>query len=163
VTTLTLNIDLADESGIQRAITALQRLLGNAIPTSAPLPAGAASKGTAPAGAARGQTAGASSPTAQSAAAASQASTAATGDTGNATGTAGGQTAGATDVSSSTPAGSPAPTFEEVKKAFIALSTKPNGRALCEGVLAPFKLTKLSEAKAEQYAAIKALIDKAAA
>jgi hypothetical protein len=29
VTTLTLNIDLADVSGIQRAITALQRLVGN--------------------------------------------------------------------------------------------------------------------------------------
>jgi hypothetical protein len=105
-------------------------------------------------------TAGASTPAAQSAAAQSQASTAATGEQGN--DTPAGQPAAASTASSTKLDAAAAPTFDEVKKAFLALSTKPNGRALCEGVLKPFALAKLTEAKVEQYGALKAAIDKAA-
>jgi hypothetical protein len=56
----------------------------------------------------------------------------------------------------------PAVTFDEVKKAFLALS-KPKGRALCEGVLKPFGIAKLSDAKPEQYAALLAAIEQAIA
>jgi len=53
-------------------------------------------------------------------------------------------------------------TFDELKRAFLSLSTKPGGRALCEGVLKPFGLAKLSEAKPEQYSAVMAQIAGAA-
>jgi hypothetical protein len=164
MTSLTLNIDLADEPGIHRAITALQRLLGNAIAPS-PLanhPVGASGTGTARTGGARGQTGAVSGPAAGSAQGQQQGSTAATGEAGNAAGSAG-QPAGATAASSGTPVESRSVSFDEVKKAFLALSTKPNGRALCEGVLKPFNLGKLSEAKADQYGAVLVEIQKAAA
>jgi len=53
-------------------------------------------------------------------------------------------------------------TFDELKRAFLGLSTKPGGRALCEGVLKPFGLAKLSEAKPDQYSAVMAQIAGAA-
>lgn len=55
-------------------------------------------------------------------------------------------------------------TFDVLKKAFLALSSKANGRALCEGVLGTVepKLGKLSEAKPEQYAGLMDAIKKAA-
>lgn len=43
------------------------------------------------------------------------------------------------------------PSFEELKKAFLALSITDGGRAKCEAVLKPFGVAKLSELKAEQY------------
>lgn len=61
------------------------------------------------------------------------------------------------------PQASTAVTFDELKKAFLGLSTKAGGRALCESVLSPFKLAKLSEAKPEQYGDILGLINKAGA
>lgn len=143
--------------------TVMAALAGNALGASALVNKDASGPRTATAGAARGQTAGAPSPTAQSAAAASQASTG--GDAGNEQSTAGrsaGQPAAATSASSSTPAASPAVTFDTLKKAFLALSTKPGGRALCEGVLKPFTLGKLSEAKEEQYAQLLVAIEQAA-
>jgi hypothetical protein len=84
------------------------------------------------------------------------------GEAGNAAAAAG-PVAAAPTASSSTPAASPEVTFEVLKKAFLSLSTKAGGRALCEGVLKPFALAKLSEAKPEQYAAVLAQIEKAAA
>lgn len=57
----------------------------------------------------------------------------------------------------------PAVTFDVLKKAFLALSTKEGGRSKCEGVLKPHGLGKLSEAKEEQYAALLDAINKAAA
>lgn len=68
--------------------------------------------------------------------------------------------------SASSSAGSTSPdgasvTFDELKKAFLTLSTKADGRAKCESVLKPFGLGKLSEAKPEQYAAVLAEIKKA--
>lgn len=41
--------------------------------------------------------------------------------------------------------------FETLKKAFLALSTKPDGRTKCEAVLKPFNAAKLSALKPEQY------------
>lgn len=64
--------------------------------------------------------------------------------------------------SSSEPSGSPAVTFDELKKAFLALSTKAGGREKCEAVLKPFNLPKLSAASPEQYAAVMAEIKKQA-
>jgi hypothetical protein len=58
---------------------------------------------------------------------------------------------------------SEAVTFDQLKKAFLSLSTKDGGRAKCEGVLKPFGLAKLSEAKDDQYAAVLAAIEKASA
>ena len=57
----------------------------------------------------------------------------------------------------------PGVTFDVLKKAFLALSTKPEGRSKCEGVLKPHGLGRLSEAKEEQYAALLDAINKAAA
>lgn len=67
--------------------------------------------------------------------------------------------------SSAEPSTSAAPgvSFDELKKAFLSLSTKTGGRTLCEGVLKPLGLGKLSEAKPEQYAALLDAINKAAA
>lgn len=60
-------------------------------------------------------------------------------------------------------ASAPSPVdFDTLKKAFLALSTKAGGRALCEGVLKPHGLAKLSEAKPEQYAAVLSAIEQAA-
>src|SRR5205085_3905837 len=50
--------------------------------------------------------------------------------------------ASAPAASPATPAASPEVTFDALKKAFLALSTKAGGRALCEGVLKPFSLAK---------------------
>jgi hypothetical protein len=166
MTTLTLNIDLADETGIQRAITALQRLLGNASP--APAPAGAAGAGTAKTGAARGGTGAAPTPAAASAQPQQPGSTAATGEAGNGTSAGSGApasqgaAAGAQSSGGANAAGAPVQ-FDELKKAFLNLSTKADGRAKCEGVLKPFGLAKLSEAKPEQYPAILAAIKQASA
>jgi hypothetical protein len=56
---------------------------------------------------------------------------------------------------------SPEVTFDVLKKAFLALSTKAAGREKCEAVLKPFGLAKLSAATPEQYAAVLAEIEKA--
>lgn len=160
MSTATITFDISDESAIQRAISTLQRIAGNVLP--APAPAAASGQRTAKAGAAPSPTAGASSPTAASAATPSQASTAATGDTGNGAAAAG-PAAAATTASSAKPDAAPEVTFDSLKKAFISLSTKPNGRALCEGVLKPLSLGKLSEAKPEQYAQLMTAIEKASA
>ena len=74
-------------------------------------------------------------------------------------------TTDAPTTSSSEPEKSAAPavTFDALKKAFLGLSTKPDGRSKCEGVLKPHGLGKLSEAKEEQYAALLDAINKAAA
>lgn len=53
--------------------------------------------------------------------------------------------------------------FEVVKKVFLALGSKAGGRDKCMEVLTPFGLSKLSEAKPEQYAAILAALKKASA
>lgn len=109
------------------------------------------------------KTAAASTPAAETAAAPSQASTAA-GEQGNAAAASSAPAASdAPAVSSSEASASPEVSFEQLKKAFLGLSTKANGRALCEGVLKPFGLAKLSEAKPEQYAAVLAEIQKASA
>jgi hypothetical protein len=151
MTTLTITLDLADKSGIEQLIHNLSLLLGKTPP--APAPAGAAGKITAPAGAARSQTGGAS---------AQQGSTAATGgEAGNAAQGAG-QAAGATGASSSTPGESPSVTFDAVKSALLGLVAKKQ-RPAGEAVLKEFNLAKLSDAKPEQYAQLKAALDKAAA
>lgn len=85
------------------------------------------------------------------------------GEAGNAAGSATGISPSASTASSDKPAESPAVSFDELKKAFLALSTKPEGRAKCEAVLKPFGVAKLSEAKPEQYAAVLAAINKASA
>jgi hypothetical protein len=53
-------------------------------------------------------------------------------------------------------------TFDALKNAFLALSTKAGGRALCEGVLKPLGLAKLSEAQEEQYGPLLAAIEASA-
>lgn len=127
-------------------------------------PASAASgPGTAKDSAAPEKTAKDPSPAAASAAGASSPSTAATSEGNAAAASSTPAAAGASTASSSGGAASPEVSFEQVKKAFLALSTKPGGRALCEGVLKPFGLAKLSEAKAEQYAAVLTAINKAGA
>jgi hypothetical protein len=146
-----ITLDISSTDSIAHGIGMLQRLLGNANFAGAPAPAGATSSGTAKDGAAHGKTAGASSPAAASAPVQPQASTAAA-EAGNGAAAAG-QAVGATSASSPTPADSPAPTFDETKKAFLALSAT-KGRAACEGVLKPFGIAKLSDAKPEQYAAL---------
>jgi hypothetical protein len=70
-------------------------------------------------------------------------------------------TASPTASPASSETSTPAPDFETVKKAFLALSTKEGGRARCEAVLKPFSLNKLSEAKADQYGDILIAINKA--
>lgn len=69
----------------------------------------------------------------------------------------------ASTASSSEASASPAVSFDVLKKAFLALSTKEGGRAKCEAVLKPFGLTKLSEAKEDQYGALHAAIQTASA
>lgn len=130
---------------------------------SAPAPARAPSPATTAAPAAAPKpTAAVPSPAAADAAAPSQASTAA-GDQGNgAAASPSPAPVDASTASSSAPAESPAVTFDQLKKAFLGLSTKADGRAKCEGVLKPFGLAKLSEAKPEQYAQVLAEIEKAA-
>lgn len=82
------------------------------------------------------------------------------GDTGNATGAA----AGAQTASSSAASGSPEITFDVLKKAFLALSTKAGGREKCEAVLASVepKPAKLSAATPDQYPALMTAIEEAA-
>jgi hypothetical protein len=161
-----ITLDISDENAISRGITMLQRLMGNA--GLAPAPTGATSKGTAATGAAHGKTAGASGQPAASAQAAQPGSTAATGEAGNATsaGSDGqasqGALAGASSSGPASAAGGKELTFDEVKKPFLALS-QTKGRPACEAVLGQFKLAKLSDAKPEQWAQLKAAIDKAAA
>lgn len=120
---------------------------GKSKPAATPAPAAA----TAPAGPSASTTAASSAPAA--------AAQAAQGDAGNAT--QGGQTAAASTASSEKPAAAVEVTFDVLKKAFLALSTKADGRAKCENVLKPFNLAKLSEAKPEQYAAVLAAIEEA--
>jgi len=135
----------------------------NDTPTSAPAAGKSKPAATAAQTAAATAPAGASaSPTAASSAG-SAAAPAAQGEAGNAASAAGSPAAAASPASSSTPAASPEVTFDMLKKAFLALSTKADGRAKCEGVLKPFGLAKLSEAKPEQYAAVLAEINKASA
>lgn len=64
-------------------------------------------------------------------------------------------------ASTGKPSASPEVTFDVLKKAFLALSTKAAGREKCEAVLKPFGLAKLSAATPEQYAAVLAEIEKA--
>lgn len=68
--------------------------------------------------------------------------------------------AAATAQSASSESSAQTVTFDELKKAFLALSTKADGRAKCQAVLGG--LAKLSDAKPEQYAGILAAIEKAA-
>lgn len=133
----------------------LSSVIGKLQPTEAAndTPAPGKSKpaaATAPAGSNGTQTAASSAPAAAGAAA---------GDAGNATAAA----AGAQTASSSAASESSAVTFDELKKAFLALSTKPGGREKCEAVLKPFGLVKLSNATVEQYPAVLAEIQKASA
>ena len=60
-------------------------------------------------------------------------------------------------------AGAPVVSFEEMKKAFLALSTKPDGRKKCQDTLAAFKVEKLSLAKEADFATITAALIKAGA
>jgi hypothetical protein len=118
---------------------------------------------------AKGATAPAGKPASQAAepSAAPAAEPAAQGEAGN--GAAASQpsaTAAASSASSSAESTSPdgeAVTFDELKKAFLALSAKADGRAKCEAVLASVdpKPGRLSEAKPEQYAALLDAIKKA--
>jgi hypothetical protein len=118
-------------------------------PNAAPKPTAA----TAPAGASASPVAGSSAPAA--------AAPAAQGEAGNAVAGAQAGASSAPTASTEKPSQSPEVSFEVLKKAFLALSQKANGRALCEGVLKPFALAKLSEAKPEQYAAVLTAINKA--
>lgn len=113
------------------------------------------------------QTAAASTPAADAAAGQSQVSTAA-GEAGNAGADApqAGSSAptASTEKSSAsveTAGGGEPVTFDQVKKAFLALAQKPNGRALCEGINKTFGVAKLSDNKPENYAAVLAEIQKA--
>jgi hypothetical protein len=112
------------------------------------------------------QTAAASTPAAETAAPPSQASTAA-GEAGNADaaapqgGTSAQPASSQPSTASAETAGGEPVTFDVLKKAFLALSTKAAGREKCEAVLKPFGLAKLSAATPEQYAAVLAEIEKA--
>lgn len=120
-------------------------------------PAAAAAPGKSkPAATAAGTSA--ATPTAAPSAAAAPAPAA--GDAGNASTPA--ASPPASTASSSAASGSSEVSFDSLKKAFLGLSTKAGGRALCEGVLRPYGLAKLSEAKPEQYAAILKAIEEAA-
>jgi hypothetical protein len=161
------------------SMSALGEIVGKLEAANDPVAPGKSGKAaTAPAGQAASQTAASSAPAAVAKAAgdagnAASTSTPATvqgaaagsaaGEAGNVAG--GGQSAPASTASSDTPAASPAVTFEALKKAFLALSTKADGRAKCEAVLASVdpKPARLSEAKPEQYAALLAAIEKASA
>lgn len=164
MTTLALHIDLKDRAGLAETISLLQMFMGKGL-TAAP-PAAAASTGTVKAGAALGQTAGAHAQAAASAADQSQVSTAATGDAGNAT--SGGNAAqafpnaaaAASPQALNATAAAAEVTFDVLKAAFLAYNSK-NGRPATEAMLKGFGLGKLSEAKPEQYAAIKAEMEKA--
>lgn len=134
------------------SLSALQQVVGKLQPTEA------ANEGnvkpvaaTAPAGSPATQTTAPSATTAAAPAA---------GDAGNAS--TAGPAAAASPASSPKPEAAPEVTFDVVKKAFLALSTKADGRSKCEAVLKPFKVAKLSEAKPEQYAAVLEAIEKAA-
>lgn len=113
-----------------------------------------ASAATAPAGSPATQTAAPSAPPAAASAAGEQGNAAAASPSP--------ASAAASNVSSSAPSESPAVSFDEVKKAFLGLSSS-KGRAACEKVLALFGLAKLSDAKPEQHANVLAEIKKAAA
>ena len=120
--------------------------------TAAPKSASAASGPvTAKASAAPEKMAAVQNLAAASAETAHQASTAATTEAGN---------AAAAPSAPEAPAASPV-SFDVLKKAFLSLSTKPEGRSKCEGVLKPLGLAKLSEAKEGQYAALLDAINKA--
>lgn len=116
---------------------------------------------TAPAGKPASQT---TEPSAQAAAA-----QAAQGDAGNATPA--GQAADASTASSTKPEGAaagslpadPDEAFKVLKKAFLGLSTKADGRAKCEAVNKKFGVAKLSDNKPENYAAVLAAIEEEAA
>jgi hypothetical protein len=54
-------------------------------------------------------------------------------------------------------------TFDALKKAFLALSTKPDGRDKCQAILKPYNFARLSDAKEEHYGALLEAINKAAA
>ena len=138
------------------SMSALGEIVGKLQPTEAANDSVAPGKSkpaaaTAPAGKAATQTAAPSAPAAAAPAA---------GDAGN-DAAAAGPAAAASTASSSTPAESPEVSFEVLKKAFLALSTKADGRAKCESVLKPFGVAKLSESKPEQYAAVLAAIEAA--
>jgi hypothetical protein len=160
-----ITLDISSDDAVHHGISLLQRLAGaagNAIASVAP------GGRTAKTGDARGWTAAEANPAAASAAAQSQASTAATGDAGNATsaGNADPAPLAAQAAAASTalaPAGEPTTSFDELKKAFLGLSTKPGGRELCIAALKPFNLAKLSEAKPDQYRGLLSAINKAAA
>lgn len=146
------------------SLSSLQEVVGKLQPTeaandTAPAPAPGKSK---PAGTQTAATAPAGSPASPTAASSAPAAAApaAQGDAGNAT-PAAGQPAAAQTASSEKPAGAAEVSFDTLKKAFLALSTKADGRAKCENVLKPFGLAKLSEAKPEQYAAVLAAIEEA--
>lgn len=123
---------------------------GKAKPAATPAPAAAA---TAPAGAPASATEASSAPSAAAPAA---------GEAGNAAAAAG-QPAAAAPASSPKPDAAPEVTFEQVKKAFLALATKPDGRAKCEAVNKAFGVAKLSDIKPENHAAALAEIEKVGA
>jgi hypothetical protein len=143
---------------------------GKSKPAAATAPAGPSASPpaapSAPPAAAAGADAGnasASTATQASAQPAAAGSAASAGEAGNgAAASASPATGAASTASSSEPSGSPAVSFDELKKAFLALSTKPGGREKCEAVLKPFGLPKLSAANADQYAAILAEIKRQA-
>lgn len=116
---------------------------------------------TAPAGASATATAASSAPPA--------AAPAAQGDAGNAAAAASQpqETPAASDASSSAPATSlpsdEKEAFAIVKKAFLALGGQTGGREKCEAINKKFGVTKLSENKPENYAAVLAEIQAAGA
>lgn len=116
--------------------------VGNVQPTAATVQAGAHASTT-------------TAPSAQHAAAV------AAGDAGNAHAAAHQGGTSAQPASTDKPSASPEVTFDVLKKAFLALSTKAAGREKCEAVLKPFGLAKLSAATPEQYAAVLTEIEKA--
>lgn len=145
---------LALAAGVSVSISAptladLQQVVGKLQPTEAANDTPAPTTGKSKPAATPAQTAAATAPAGKPAtqttepSAPAAAAQAAQGEAGNATPA--GQAADASTASSTKPEGEAAVTFGALKKAFLALSTKADGRAKCEAVLKPFNLTKLSD------------------
>lgn len=157
------NANISLPNGVEVRINAptladLSTVVGKLQPTEAANDTGKPAK---PAAAAKATAGASASPTAAPSAQ-TAAAPAAQGEAGNAA-QAAGPSAAVSPASSSAQGASGEVTFEQVKKAFLALSTKADGRAKCEAVLATVdpKPARLSEAKPEQYPALLKAIEEA--
>lgn len=130
-------------------------------PSASPTAAPSAPAAAAPAAGDAGNASASTSTPASAPAAASGSAPA--GEQGNGASTAAAP-AGSSQAQAPAPAASvgEAVSFDDLKKAFLALPTKAGGREKCEAVLKPFNLPKLSAASPEQYAAVMAEIKKQA-